>query len=249
MKVVTTVAFLVFIAALATAQDLSWTFKWGDGRSGLVFEQNNLASNVKETIRADVELIYSYIPVTNAVFYVYPDGHIQYGKYTGRVSIKNLTSAYPKAFDAIAYKIFNTTNYFCMTKETSEAYVERMALTNTLGASAFVDMTNFLNNAENMNPATTTTGTFLEMWWSLGNNSTLPMDEDDSPQAIMAAITDQGGYFYHLPSILDFQTINHDNTDYVVCTIRMRKKNDMTKGDTATLIFISNKWYFLAFET
>jgi len=125
------------------AQTTNLTFQWHGQTMGLAFEATNLTASVKQAIRDDIAYSMSLIPVTNAVFEVYPPNHPDSAQHTGFARFSSARINYCEGV-LFFYKTIGTNICWQIDTDTSTEYLAAIAITNQ-HAKAVAAFTNYFN--------------------------------------------------------------------------------------------------------
>lgn len=224
---------ILFIGINISCHAQHVVFQWGNTPWGLVFEDTNLVSQVKDIIGKDVEYIFSSIHPTNATLNA---GNIHYHQ-SGVI-------LFPEKFYPSGYQMTNSMNCFLIGTSVSSNYLAKIALTNS-HPQMVGSLSNFLTQISAKTSSNTTDSAFTDMRWSLEKNAKMSMD-DWGERNIKGQKEESLDVIYRFPSLLDFKVIEETGGSVLVCAMRsVSPKSNPEKIELGDIfVFASNQWYF-----
>ncbi|MEI7901198.1 MAG: hypothetical protein WCK89_13175 [bacterium] len=234
--------FVIASVSICHAQQMQSIFHWENAHWGLAFEDTNLTAQVKETIRNDIEHVFSWIPTTNVAVVA---GTVEYGIHRNPLlGVPTEKEYIPSEINLSTYKTQNTTNYFTVSLLGSSNYLAKIALTNA-HPGLVEGMSNFLVQVALKTSSNTTDAVFTELFWSLEENRKMVLADwgDRNCQQQKELYLD---VHYYFPSLLDFQILEYKTgVPVLICSMRKTPNNDLTAfrlGDVS--VFVSNQCFF-----
>jgi hypothetical protein len=130
--------------------------------------------------------------------------------------------------------------------ELRSKYVEKIALTNQY-AAAVGALSNFLDSAQNMTTANTTTNSFLQKFWYF-TQGRVPVMTDDREMRFSDYIQQWASVYYRYPSLLQFEYGDLEGLVCLYVEVRTVKKADPGKISTTYVAFKDGQWRFLVWD-
>jgi hypothetical protein len=212
-----------------------------------LFEDSNLAASVKASIRDDIQLVYSHNPSSNAEYRVYQSGDAQFGHYLGNMHLDGNWIC-PAGLNSWNYVSLGGINYFCVTKEISDRYIQSIALTNQFH-NQVASLSNFLHAAKTMTTNSITPAGFARLFWIHEAERAAQAADMGTPENINTNIhLWSSGTYYH-PSILQFR--DGADGDYAAfrCTVNISLQTTAWKNNRdpnpEELVYKNGRWRFV----
>jgi hypothetical protein len=225
-----------------SAQDLSWTFQWDNVTHGLLFEDTNLTVSAKAAIRDDIQLILSYNPSSNVIYYVFPSTSSYYGQFTGRMTIEH-NRLTPPDFSFSLYDVYGGTNYFMINEKMCINYLAKIALTNQY-VMAMNNCSNFLYMLSTVTTNNMSHAEYLETAWSISSDRMPTLADIDEREYRNGIKIWQNFSVGSLISVLDFSQEPSYGKNWFIWKMRFKAKDDAVVV-TQWAAFINGRWRFI----